>query len=200
MSINSPKQVGWKGDSPTEIVTDNFNKGVIKSGQRILDVGCGFGRNSNWLAQKGLQVTAININDGEILEARKKAEKLGVQVNYLHADAVSLPFPGNSFDVVLDLGCSHMLPDKESQQESESEAARVLAERGYLIFFGFSKEHPSYKNKPDSPMFRDLEDIQKMYGQNFEIVSITKHSWKPKPEEHSSITEHMGLNVVMRKK
>jgi ubiquinone/menaquinone biosynthesis C-methylase UbiE len=192
--------IAWKGDEPTEVVTKNFEEGVIKPGDKLLDVGCGFGRNSNWLAGKGVNVTAVNISDEEIKDAREKAEKLGVNVNYLYANAIELPFPDNSFDVVLDLGCSHMISDKEDQKKAESEMARVLKSDGRLVYFGFSKEHPDYLNKPDNPMFRNLEDIQAMYGDDFDILSHEETRWQPKPEEKRDYSEHVGLNLVLKRK
>mgnify|MGYP001611051560 CR=1 FL=1 len=192
--------IAWKGDEPTEVVVKSFNSGVIKPGNKLLDVGCGFGRNANWLAGKGVDVTAVNINDEEIKEAIEKAEKLGVNVYYLYANAIELPFPDNSFDVVLDLGCSHMITDKEGQQKAEMETARVLKPGGRLVYFGFSKNHPDYINKPDSPMFRSLEDIGSMYRDDFEILSREETRWKPKPEEKRKYSEHVGINVVMGKK
>ena len=197
--FKSKSNVGWKGNKPTDVVVGNFEKGFLKPGNSVLDVGCGFGRNANWLALKGLGVIGINVNDDEIQEARKEAIKLGAKVEYLHADAISLPFPNKTFDVVLDLGCSHMLSNKFSQQKAEKEAARVLKPNGYLIFFGFSKKHPSYVSNPGSPKFRDIKDIQDMYGRNFEIISSEETRWRPRPEENAKIREHIGLNVLMQK-
>ena len=121
----------------------------------ILDVGCGFGRNANWLAKKGVNVTAVNIDEKEIKIAREKAEKMEINISYFHANATELEFPANSFDVVLDLGCSHMIPDREGQKKSEAEMARVLKPSGRLIYFGFSKAHPSYISKKSSPKRTD---------------------------------------------
>ena len=67
--------IAWKGNEPTEIVIRSFKEGIIKLGDKLLDVGCGFGRNANWLAGKGFIVTAVNISDEEIKEAREKAKK-----------------------------------------------------------------------------------------------------------------------------
>jgi ubiquinone/menaquinone biosynthesis C-methylase UbiE len=199
-SKNRNENIAWKGDEPTKVVIKNFEEGVIKPGDKILDIGSGFGRNANWLAQKGVNVTAINIDDEEIREAKEKGEKLGVNVKYIHADATELPFPNDSFDVVLDLGCSHMIHNKEDQRKAETETARVLKPRGHLIYFGFSKAHPDYLNKPNSPMFRDLEDIQEMYGNDFDILSSQEDRWQAKPEEKRSFSEHVGLNIVLDKK
>jgi len=192
--------IGWMGDKPTEIVRNTFGKGIIKVGDRLLDVGCGFGRNSNWLASKGVIVTAININDDEVRQAKIKAQELQVNVNYIHANAISLPFPDNSFKVALDLGCTHMIANRKRQVKAIKETARILTPGGYLIYFGFSKDHPSYMRTKNKSMFRSFKDIQDMYGSEFEILSHEETRWKPRLEEHANFKEHIGINVVMKKK
>ncbi|MDD4027422.1 MAG: class I SAM-dependent methyltransferase, partial [Candidatus Shapirobacteria bacterium] len=99
MNRNKWNNTGWSDNEPTEEIVNSFKKGIIKTGDRLLDIGCGFGRNSNWLASKGVIVTAININKNEIDEAMTRAVKLGVYVNYFLAEATNLPLEKNDFDV-----------------------------------------------------------------------------------------------------
>lgn len=184
----------WEGEKPTSLATELVDKGIVKEGCHVLDLGCGFGRNSNWLASKGAVVDAININEDELNEAKGRAIKQGVNVNYVKADAGLLPFGDSSFDVLLDAGCTHMC-DKQTQERAVLEANRVIKQGGYLQFFGFSKEHPSYQKNPTSSQFRDIEDIKKQYGEYFEIVD------EPKKKEwvHEN-QKHIGLEILMRKK
>lgn len=199
MKKRVPENIAWRSDEATELVVNSFNEGIIKAGERVLDIGSGFGRNANWLAAKGVIVMAININSQEIEEAKEKAEKMGVNVTYLKADAIDLPFPDGSFDVAIDGGCTHMIEKKESQSRAEAEIARVLKSGGRLIYFGFSKKHPDYVNKPSSPKFRDLEDIQAMYGDDFEVLSCRENRWRPNKEEGRKFFEHVGLDIVMKR-
>lgn len=198
--MNFSNNVAWKGDDPTETITGSYQKGFIKPGNKLLDIGSGFGRNSNWLASQGVLVTAININPAEIFESQTKAQKLGVTVNYLKANAINLPFSDNYFDVALDCGCTHLLPNLSSQKIAESEVARVLKSGAYLIYFGFSKQHPAYIPSSTNPMFRNLSDIHSIYEKDFEILSSQENRWPVKPEENSKHSEHVGLEIIMRKK
>ncbi|MDD3998527.1 MAG: class I SAM-dependent methyltransferase [Candidatus Shapirobacteria bacterium] len=192
--------IGWQGDEPTGEIVRCFSEGIIKERERVLDVGCGFGRNSNWLASKGVVVTAVNIDNKEIDEAMEKAVKLGVYVNYFHANATRLPLKNNYFDAAIDAGCSHLLPDNNAQQQAEKEVARTLKPGGYLIYFGFSKKHPAYKYKPKCPMFRDLSDIEKQFGRDFKIIKVREVNWNAKIEENVNYKKHIGLNILMRKR
>ena len=54
---------------------------------RILDIGCGTGRHSVELARRGYQVTGVDISSGMLTEAKRAAEKAGVLVEWVHADA-----------------------------------------------------------------------------------------------------------------
>ena len=183
----------WEGQEPTSLATELVDQNIVKKGTHVLDLGCGFGRNSNWLANQGAVVDAININEEELNEARKRASELNVNVNYVKSDAGELPFSDLSFDVILDAGCTHMC-DKETQEKSVLEANRLLKPGGYLQYFGFSKEHPGYKKNPDSPQFRDIEDIKQQYGEYFDIGEPRRKEWSHNGEKH------IGLEILMKKK
>ncbi|MCK9368835.1 class I SAM-dependent methyltransferase [Candidatus Dojkabacteria bacterium] len=183
----------WKDSEPTSLATELITNKIVVKGSHILDLGCGFGRNSNYLASQGAIVDAININSDELREAHMRAEQSGVKVNYINADAGKLPFNDSSFDVLLDAGCTHMC-NREKQEDSAKEAARVVKKDGYLQYFGFNKEHPSYKKNPDNPQFRDLEDIKRQYGENFEIITVKTKKWT---HENS---ENVGFEIMMKRK
>jgi ubiquinone/menaquinone biosynthesis C-methylase UbiE len=194
LNILKPKEKkGWKDSKPTELAVELVKKEIVKKGTHILDLGCGFGRNSNYLAGRGAVVDAIDIDEEGLNEARKRAEEMHVNVNYIKVRADSLPFSDSSFDVVLDGGCTHMC-NKEVQDKVVREIFRVLKKGGYLQYFGFSKEHPVFKRKPQSSQFRDLEDIEKQYGEYFEILEVRKDSWK------DMLGGYTGLNILMRRK
>lgn len=59
----------------------------LKPGMKIIDIGCGIGRHSVALAEKGMKMTGLDISSGQLSVAKEKAEKAGVQVNFIQADA-----------------------------------------------------------------------------------------------------------------
>lgn len=191
--------IAWKSDKPTPYVIDCFNNAVIKKNDSVIDIGCGFGRNSNWLASQGVNVTAINIDKQEIAYAKNQAKALGVSLNYVLSDFLKFKCKEKSFDVALDLGCSHMfsIPD---QYLFEKKVAAILKTDGLLIYFGFSKNHPSYNPNGKRAIYRSLEDVLRIYGKDFEILSQEEHSWTPSPEENSKFSKHVGLKIIMRRK
>ena len=83
---------------------------------RVLDCACGIGTQAIGLAALGYYVTASDISDGELAEARARAEGNGVRIRFEHADFRSLSdvFDGG-FDVVMamDNALPHMLTSED---------------------------------------------------------------------------------------
>lgn len=69
-------------------------------GLRVLDVGCGTGRHSQWLAAAGAQVTAMDFSEGMLAAARQKPglEQVAFHVHDLHQ---RWPFPEGAFDLAV---------------------------------------------------------------------------------------------------
>ena len=96
---------------------------------RILDCACGIGTQAIGLAALGYQVTASDISDGELEEAKKRAEKNGVQVRFEHADfcALSDSF-SEQFDIVIAM--DNALPHMLSKEALGAAATSITAQTG----------------------------------------------------------------------
>ena len=71
-----------------------------EAGQRVLSIADGEGRNSVWLAQRGLTVDAFDISEVGVRKARDFARITGVRVNFAIADIAQLRWPQNIYDGV----------------------------------------------------------------------------------------------------
>lgn len=71
----------------------------VESGQRVLDVAAGTGNASIPAAQTGANVTASDLTPELLAAGRARAEGLGVELEWVEADAENLPFDDGSFDV-----------------------------------------------------------------------------------------------------
>jgi SAM-dependent methyltransferase len=67
---------------------------------RALDVGCGEGADAVWLAQRGWQVTALDIAAAALKRAEQHARQAGVQVRWLHRGLLEAPLERDSFELV----------------------------------------------------------------------------------------------------
>lgn len=106
---------------------------------RVLDVGCGGGHLTNFLAQKGHLVTGIDLSEPS-LEIAKSLDKTG-SVDYRKADAYKLPYPDGSFDVVCAMD---IIEHVENPALLIKEASRVLKKGGLFFFHTFNRNLMSY--------------------------------------------------------
>lgn len=67
---------------------------------RALDVGCGEGADAVWLAQRGWQVTALDVSQVALARAAAAAERVGVAVTWLHAGLMEADLAPGGFDLV----------------------------------------------------------------------------------------------------
>ncbi len=99
------------------------------SGQRLLDVGCNWGRWCISAARHGYAPVGIDPSLNAITGARRVAAQLGVPASYLVADARHLPFAAGSFDVAFSYSVLQHFEKAEAIRAFE-EIARVLTTSG----------------------------------------------------------------------
>jgi ubiquinone/menaquinone biosynthesis C-methylase UbiE len=73
----------------------------VRAGQRVLDVAAGSGNAAVPAAERGAEVTASDLTPELFAAGRRIAAERGVELTWTEADAEALPFPDETFDVVL---------------------------------------------------------------------------------------------------
>lgn len=98
----------------------------------LLDVGCGGGQSAIRLKERypHLQLAGIDLSPGQIYRARKRAQQQGVDIRFEVADAESLPYADESFDVVYSFGSAKHWPNP---LKGFGECWRVLKPGGELL-------------------------------------------------------------------
>ncbi len=101
----------------------------------VLEIGSGTGYFGLNLHQQGLfgRLTASDISQGMLDQLAATAVELGLEIEAVRADAESLPFEDDSFDLVLGHAVLHHIPDMD---QAASELLRVLRPGGQIAFCG----------------------------------------------------------------
>ena len=115
--------------------------------QTVLDLGCGKGRHSLFLAELGFHVTAVDLSPEGIeqLLAAAKQKNLDTSIITLVCDMLSLPFENESFDCVLGF---HSLyhTDYAGLKAVIAKITGILKESGQLYITFNSKDNPSMQD------------------------------------------------------
>lgn len=102
--------------------------------EKVLDVGCGIGGTSRYLARmygEGTSVTGITLSQNQVDRATALAKDRGLNnANFQVMDALAMDFPDNSFDVVWACESGEHMPDKKKYVE---EMMRVLKPGGRIV-------------------------------------------------------------------
>ncbi len=118
-----------------EYVRTIFGKIGIEAGASVLDVACGAGLVALPLAAEGFLVKGVDLAEGAIETARKRADT-GPPIEFAVADAYQTGEPSAHFDAVLLLD---MLEHVERPSDVLKEAARVIRPGGIVIFHTFNR-------------------------------------------------------------
>jgi len=99
------RKPGWDSGIVAPDLKRAVEEGAVRPCRTVV-LGCGSGTNAVYLAQKGFDVTAIDIAPTALSIAEAKAEKAGVRVRWLLADVLAPP-DLEPFDFIFDRGCYH---------------------------------------------------------------------------------------------
>jgi SAM-dependent methyltransferase len=117
-------------------VFDQILRGNIAAGMRVLDAGCGFGRNLVHLLREGAEVFAIDANAEGVEHVRKLAAMLAPQLpaeNFVVGAVEKMPFENDFADVVICNSVLHFARDEEHFLAMVEELWRVVKPGGMLF-------------------------------------------------------------------
>ncbi|MBM3245317.1 MAG: class I SAM-dependent methyltransferase [Candidatus Omnitrophica bacterium] len=127
----------YKYDAYIPPLIDSF----AKKSSSILEVGCGMGADSRYIARKGSSITSLDLSYDNVHFSLKGMEVLGLKGKGVNADAENLPFKDNSFDTVYSFGVLHHTPDT---QKAINEVYRVLKPNGEAVIMLYHKGYAYY--------------------------------------------------------
>jgi SAM-dependent methyltransferase len=168
----SYRELPWYSPRPYYWVVRAVRERWFRPGTRVLDVGCGAGTNSIFLARAGFRVHGVDLAPSAVAVARRRAKRAGVAIDFQAADALHLPFPPASFGGAIDVGCFHTF-DPPLRSALARELARILRPGARYALSWIAREHSGPIGPPHRP---GLDEVTKALEDRFLFLRCEFHS------------------------
>ncbi|HTM56568.1 MAG TPA: class I SAM-dependent methyltransferase [Pirellulales bacterium] len=165
----------WDTGRPSSELQAVLSQNAIRP-CRALEIGCGTGTNSVWLAQQGFEVTGLDVAPLAVEQANKRAHAAGVQVSFLAADVLQLPDLGGPFDFFFDRGCYHVVRRTAPTEYAPAVARQLAAGARGLLLTGNARE----PHDPGPPVVTEQE-IRDELGLAFYILDLHEFRFDEAP-------------------
>ena len=120
------------GSVPAQVAQLASHQGKTRN---VIDLGCGTGTHSIYLAQQGFSVIGVDISPTAIMRAQKKASQAGVKPKFIVHDVTRLDFLKGPFEIALDVGCFHGM-NAAAQQRYSLELTQLMQPGNTLLIWG----------------------------------------------------------------
>lgn len=163
----------------------------LRPGMRALSIADGEGRNSVWLAEQGLRVTAVDASANAIAKARSLAAERGVEVHHVQADLRHWAWPEASFDTAIAIFAHFHAADRTVVHRK---MLRSLVPGGLVLLEAYSPYQHLYKTggPPDLDMLYTAFRLQEDFA-GAEILELEEVT-----TELAEGRGHRGMSAVVR--
>ena len=182
----------WDSDRPTsELKRVVFDDRIAPCA--ALELGCGTGSNSVWLARQGFAVTAIDVSPSAVERARERAEKMGVSVRFLAGDLRDAGLLGGPYDFFVDCGCYGAM--RREDRAGYLDAAARLTRPGTLglVLTGNDQE----SEDEEGPPVLSEGQLRRDFGRPFEVLRLREFRFDA---DQGNGTEYLGWSCLLRRR
>jgi SAM-dependent methyltransferase len=156
----------WDTGQPSSELKRVLSQNAIQP-RRALEIGCGTGANSVWLAEQGFDVTGVDVAPLAVEQAQKRALAAGVQARFAVADVLMLPDLEEPFSFFFDRGCYHAVRRTAPQHYAPAVARQLARAARGLILAGNARE----PHDPGPPVVTE-QQLREELGSVFEILDL----------------------------
>jgi cyclopropane fatty-acyl-phospholipid synthase-like methyltransferase len=169
----------------------------FEAGANALSVADGEGRNSVWMAEQGLAVTALEISPVALEKARRLARGRGVEVNFIQADMLTMAWPPSQYDFVVGIFIQFVGPEERELQFARLKQA--LKPGGLLLLHGYTPKQLEYKTGgPSAVENLYTEDLLRKTFADFSIDTL--HAYEADIDEgHGHRGRSALIDLIARK-
>lgn len=125
----------WESDQPNQSLQALLQTRPDLLTGKLVDLGCGEGRDTLYLAARGADVLGVDISRAALDKGRARAAQAGLHnVRFVEADVIYLRnLEDGSFDTALNMGCLHMLTEVEHRAGHIRRVFDILKPGGYFL-------------------------------------------------------------------
>ena len=148
----------WESLHPPQELVAMVAAELIPAAAAVLDVGCGAGAETIFLAHLGFRSIGIDTSAEAIEIAIGRAEAAGVAAEFHVADATDLPLADGSVDFAMDRGCFHVI-DRDLRRDYARELHRVLRPGAPFLLRGAAAD-----DEEEGVNAVDVEEVDRVFG------------------------------------
>jgi 2-polyprenyl-3-methyl-5-hydroxy-6-metoxy-1,4-benzoquinol methylase len=178
------------GKNPNEYLIEHTSQ-YLKSGNKVLCIADGEGRNGVWLAKQGMQVLGFDASDVALAKAKQFAKENNVVVDYSFSDTDSFTWHVNFYDAVI--GIFIQFADPEMRSRIFTQVHNTLKPGGIFILQGYTPKQLEYKTGGPS-LIEHLytEEIIRGLVKDFQILDLRCYE-----KELSEGARHAGMSALL---
>ena len=180
------------GSAPNQILVERA--GLIDPSSITLEIACGQGRNSFFLARNGMTVHALDQSVEAVRQVKAVAEKEGLAIRTIHSGFADLQPEATGYGAILVFG---LIPDLKRDDVAAlvTTVEKVLAPKGLLFITAFGTWDPAFENhqrewtEDSENSFCSLDGVVRTYLEPGELVALFPgleviHFWEGLGPEH----------------
>lgn len=153
----------------------------------VLDVGMGEGRDALFLAEKGFQVTGVDLSEIAVKKCLKLAKEKKLSVEALIGDFLDY-YPDNRFDIIISNSTLHLM-EKDSVRRAVVKMKKMTRKNGLNIIAVFTKKDSS------SVPYKFEKDELKLFYKDWKVLEYKEFSTPL--QKHGSSDEHKHEIVLI---
>lgn len=174
-----PAAIPWHFENPPELLVELVDDGTLIPG-RAVDLGCGLGSSSLYLAGQGFAVTAVDCSLSAITQVSERAVAAGLDISFVVADLLGpLAEIGSGFDLALDWEVLHHIPFG-NREVFTTNVAQLLRPGGLYLSLSFSEEDPwlaEQGKRRITPLgtvlyFSRMDELRDLWQDRFEVLRL----------------------------
>lgn len=200
------KTLMWNNiEFPDSFIVD-FARNRQQNKERVLDIGCGTGKNSKFLEEQGYEVYGVDVSSTAIKNLNKEIKN---KKRFIVKDILDSLIFDSKFDFLLDVGCFHMIRKKDWKRYLEN-VRKLIKKKGVFLLrcfseYGYNSSRffaDEYKQGLKSPFlnFTTKKEIVKLFGTEFVIKEIKDKFWAITKEKGKTEFKPGIYEIIMEKR